>query len=189
MGKFSDGVIGAINKHTSFVHKTFANTMASMSEAIVAQTPVKSGAAISAWRFTWGQPSGGAQIINFFNPATPATTQFSHSVSPALALQLKNNILASFKVVSIVGDTSYFLFNEVSNENGLAYILLLENGGYRNIPEHERDPYPPYYPTSVFGKKFTLLTGPAISKKAPRGLMKLNLMDAKRIFTDSMTKD
>jgi hypothetical protein len=174
---FAERVAQSMHKLETHAKKAIYATIADVSEEVVSKTPVKAGDAIGSWKFS-SRPFSGFSV-KYFNASSAATTAWSHSRSEQIAQLFRSSINAILSPEGLE-NKSFYLSNECN------YILLLENGGYGSV-WHYSDPFPPYYPPSIFGKPFILTAG-SFSKKAPRGMVKITLLEASDIFGVNVRK-
>jgi len=156
-----EGMLGTMNK-------VIQETTIELYARAVIKTPIKETDAINSWGVSVNTPDGANKLIVMDNHEKASVGQ---------------------QISSVIKDTklrdNYFLKNDIY------YILLLENGGYDGIPIHRNDPYPPWYPESRYPRPFTLLTsgrGGPISKKAPKGMVKVTMLESDDVFRDMSTK-
>jgi hypothetical protein len=163
---FGDQVSISVDKMLGNMNKVIQETTVELYSSVIDKTPVKRGDAKNSW---------GVSINIPYNTGGGITAGGDSGMEETVRAKIINTKL----------EDNYYLVNATP------YILLLENGGYDGIPEHKSDPYPPWYPASKYPRPFKLLTegdhGP-ISKKAPKGMVKVTMLKASDVFNDMVTK-
>lgn len=163
---FGDQVSISVDKMLGNINKVMQETTIDLYSSTIDKTPEKKGDAKRSW---------GVSINVPFNTGGGVASGGGSEIGESVRVKIINTKL----------EDNYYLVNTAP------YILLLENGGYDNIPLHEDDPYPPWYPASEYPRPFTLLTqglhGP-ISKKAPEGMVKVTMLGASRVFEEMARK-
>ncbi len=174
---FGEQTQKAVNNILTGFQQTMGGTAVELFGEVVQRTPLKVGHAISNWKASVGVAASEIPTSEYnYSTYEPQTTTM------AISERFKSEIRPTLMSAEL---TAPFYLKNKGDERlagGRPYIMLLENGGYNRIPEHTEDPYPPYYPSSVYGTSYTLLTGRAISKKAPQGMVKITLAGALRVF-------
>ncbi len=159
---FGRQVTVSVDKMLGNINKVIQETTVALYSEVIDDTPVKEGVAKNSWGVSINVPTntGGSLLVGGSSESSE---------------------LVRARIIGTKIEDNYYLVNNTP------YILLLENGGYGNIPLHEDDPYPPWYPASKYPRPFTLLTegthGP-ISKKAPKGMVKETMLNASNVFND-----
>lgn len=173
----------AIDKVINGIHEGVKDSVATLYYSAISKTPLAMGEAVGNWEFGFTSTKGSAPLgklpSGFIGPYPP----FAYAGKYAEAENLRKGIASKLEMLNQPSDTIFTLRNDTP------HILLLENGGYAGAPVHTEDPYPPKYPENLYPRPFILIEGGGgRSRKAPKGMVKTTLLEARRIVHTSMAR-